>query len=170
MIILAQGTNVITTSSFHSITCGRNRPLTWHSLIMIDSMTTSGQRVMKRMRMTKAVRPICLQLALAATGVRGVFAVASGAGRGQRGVVRPPVEEDRVRLATGRGAASPVSGTEQSTCRCCCRPLMAGWGTGCGRERSGRSTCSEGRLRWTDRRLIPDLCSAGEKRREIHDG
>lgn len=56
---------------------------------------------MKVMRMMKAIWPVCLQVALAPVRVGGVFAVASGAGRGQRGVVRRPVQEDRVRLAPG---------------------------------------------------------------------
>lgn len=53
---------------------------------------------MKLMRVMEAIRPVCLQVALATVGVSGVFAVAAGAGRGQRGVVRP-VQEDGVRLA-----------------------------------------------------------------------
>lgn len=57
------------------------------------------------MRMMEAIRPVCLQVALAVVGVGGVFAVASRAGRGQQEVVRRSVQEDGVGLASGRRAA-----------------------------------------------------------------
>lgn len=58
------------------------------------------------MGMMKAIWPVCLQVVLAPVGVGGVFAVTSGAGWGQEVVVWRPIQEDRVRLAAGRGAAS----------------------------------------------------------------
>lgn len=58
------------------------------------------------MRMMKAGQSVRLQIALAPVGVGGVFAIAPGAGRGQRGVLWSSIQKDRVGLAPGRGAAS----------------------------------------------------------------
>lgn len=57
----------------------------------------------------------------------------------------------------------PASGTEDPTGRWRCWHLKVGWGTGCGPEWSGRSTCSEGRPSWGAQRLSLDLCSAGQR-------
>lgn len=78
--------------------------LTWQCVTVIVPVTASGQRVVKVVGMMEAVGPVCLQVSLAPVGVGGVFAVASRAGGGQRGVVGP-VQEHGVGLASGRRAA-----------------------------------------------------------------
>lgn len=71
---------------------------------MYIPMASSGQRVMKVVRrMVMGGWPVRLQITLAAVGVGGVFAVAPGAGRGDRWVFRS-VQEDGVRVAPGGGA------------------------------------------------------------------